>query len=133
MTADENTRQTPNLSAVRATIDQADAVGRSVGTLADLTDIADQLQAHIEALLPAARAHAEQMWRGDTPWYSLTARLDRIQNQIGEGLGAGVLGAHVQVRLLAIDCAWLLERYGRNHAGSESARCCTCAGPVRGN
>lgn len=117
MTADEKTRQTPTPSAVRATIDQANVAGRGVGTLADLTDLADQLRAHIEGLLPAGRAHADQMWRGHTSWYSLTARLDRIQNQIGEGLGVGVLGAHVQVRLLAVDCAWLLERYG-----SESTR-----------
>ncbi|RYJ26495.1 hypothetical protein CU044_3788 [Streptomyces sp. L-9-10] len=117
MTADEKVRQTPTLSAVQATIDQADAAGRGVGTRTDLAGIADQLQAHIKALLPAGRAHAAQMWRGDTSWYSLTARLDRIQNQIGEGLGEGVLGAHVQVRLLAVDCQWLLERYG-----SELAR-----------
>ncbi|MFJ9031094.1 DUF6415 family natural product biosynthesis protein [Streptomyces sp. NPDC102274] len=121
MTADEKTRQTPNLNAVRATINQADAAGHGVGTRADLTDIANQLQAHIEALLPAGRAHAAQMWRGGQCWYSLTARLDRIQNQIGEGLGVGVLGAHVQVRLLAVDCQWLLERYGSERAGSESA------------
>ncbi|MEV6422284.1 DUF6415 family natural product biosynthesis protein [Streptomyces sp. NPDC051662] len=100
MTADENTRQTPNLSAVRATIDQADAVGRSVGTLADLTDIADQLQAHIEALLPAARAIAEQMWRGDTPWYSLTARLD-----LAQGMDRG--------RALPVHLAHRVQVYGR--------------------
>ncbi|MGW6598518.1 DUF6415 family natural product biosynthesis protein [Streptomyces sp. NPDC055036] len=122
MTANEETRQTPTPGAVRATIDQAVSAGRGVGTLPDLTAIADQLRTHIEALLPAGRAHADQMWRGDTSWYSLTARLDRIENEIGEGLGTGVLGAHVQVRLLAVDCAWLLERYGTDHAGSESAR-----------
>ncbi|MFE4370505.1 DUF6415 family natural product biosynthesis protein [Streptomyces sp. NPDC056835] len=120
MTADEKIRQTLTLSAVRATIDQADAAGRGVGSRADLAGIADQLRAHIEELLPIGRAHAEQMWRGDTSWYSLTARLDRIQNQIGEGLGVEVLGAHVQVRLLAVDCQWLLERYGSERAESES-------------
>lgn len=112
--------QTVATTAVQATIDQANVAGRGVCTRVDLTDLADRLRVHIEALLPVGRAHAAQMWRGDTHWYSLTARLDRIQHQATQDLGKGVLGAHVQVRLLAADCLWLLERYGSDLAGSEA-------------
>ncbi|MFE2031908.1 hypothetical protein ACFXBB_01355 [Streptomyces scopuliridis] len=71
--------------------------------------MADQLRAHIEALLPAAKAHADQMWQGGA------CAIRR---------GAKEVAAHVQVSLLARDCKWLLGRYSKSLAvtGEEVSR-----------
>ncbi|MFD5747657.1 DUF6415 family natural product biosynthesis protein [Streptomyces sp. NPDC127033] len=108
---------------IRAVIDRAHAAGLGTGSRGDLTDLAWLLQRHIEgSLLPAARADADRMWRGGTDWISLTGRLDRISRLASEGLRQGVLGAHVHVRTLAVDCQWLLERYGQELAGTGATR-----------
>ncbi|MFE2745147.1 DUF6415 family natural product biosynthesis protein [Streptomyces scopuliridis] len=86
--------------------------------------MADQLRAHIEALLPAAKAHTDQMWQGGSCWYSLTARLDAIRRGAKEEHAESRLAAHVQVSLLARDCKWLLGRYSESLAvtGEEVSR-----------
>ncbi|MCL7380147.1 DUF6415 family natural product biosynthesis protein [Streptomyces sp. 35G-GA-8] len=104
------------------TIDRARQVGSGTRTRDELAELAAALRAHIGELLPVARSGADRLWRGGTDWYRLTARLDSIQRHAGEELGDGVLATHVQVRLLALDCQWLLERHASDLTGAESAR-----------
>lgn len=104
---------------IQAVIDQAHSLGRGIGARADLADLAGRLRTHITALLPAAQAHADQLWRGGTAWYTLVSRLDSIRHDAAEGLAAAPLAAHVQVRQLSLDCEWLLTRYGADPAGAE--------------
>ncbi|MFD5781125.1 DUF6415 family natural product biosynthesis protein [Streptomyces sp. NPDC126933] len=104
---------------IQAVIDQAHSLGRGIGARADLADLAGRLRTHITALLPAAQAHADQLWRGGTAWYTLVSRLDSIRQDTAEGLAVAPLAAHVQVRQLSLDCEWLLTRYGADLAGAE--------------
>ncbi|MFD5114621.1 DUF6415 family natural product biosynthesis protein [Streptomyces sp. NPDC058391] len=104
---------------IQAVIDQAHSLGRGTGARADLADLAGRLRTHITALLPAAQAHADQLWRGGTAWYTLVSRLDSIRQDTAEGLAVAPLAAHVQVRQLSLDCEWLLTRYGADLAGAE--------------
>ncbi|MFE4371464.1 DUF6415 family natural product biosynthesis protein [Streptomyces sp. NPDC056835] len=104
------------------TVDRARQVSSGTRTRDELSELAAALRGHIGELLPVARSRADRLWRGGTDWYRLTARLDSVQRHAEEELGDGVLAAHVQVRLLALDCQWLLERHASDLTGAESAR-----------
>ncbi|MFE1957333.1 DUF6415 family natural product biosynthesis protein [Streptomyces sp. NPDC059479] len=93
-------------------------LGSEPGSRAELREDLAELRGHIASLLPSARQRANRVGHGSPEWYSLTTRLDRIEEQAErKTLGEGTLGAHVQVRRLALDCAWLLR-----YSSTEAAR-----------
>ncbi|MGX1852071.1 DUF6415 family natural product biosynthesis protein [Streptomyces sp. NPDC055299] len=79
----------------------------------ELTELESELRGHIDRLLPAVRESVDKLWHGGTVWHQRISRLDGIERQVGQGLGAGVLSAHVQVQLLAKDCQWLIDHQGQ--------------------
>ncbi|MEV0034667.1 DUF6415 family natural product biosynthesis protein [Streptomyces sp. NPDC050804] len=105
-------RQTDATSAVQAAIDRARAVGYRAGTQEELDRLTTDLRAYATEMLPVAQAQVDQMWRGSREWYVLSSRLHSISTDAEQPLAGGTLAAHVQVRLLALDCEWLLTRYG---------------------
>ncbi len=80
---------------------------------AELTELEAELCGHIHRLLPAAKAAVDKLWHGGAAWHQQISRLDGIERQVGQGLGAGVLSAHVQVQQLAKDCQWLIDHQGQ--------------------
>ncbi|MFE4175079.1 DUF6415 family natural product biosynthesis protein [Streptomyces sp. NPDC056909] len=105
-------RQTDAASAVQAAIDRARAVGYRAGTQEELDRLTTDLRAYATEMLPVAQAQVDQMWHGSREWYVLSSRLHNISTDAEQPLAGGTLAAHVQVRLLALDCEWLLTRYG---------------------
>ncbi|MFF3754557.1 DUF6415 family natural product biosynthesis protein [Streptomyces sp. NPDC002018] len=110
-------RQADATSAVRTVINRARAVGYRAGTHEELDRLATDLRGYATELLPAAQAEVERMWRGSREWYVLSSRLHSISTDAEQPLATGTLAAHVQVRLLALDCEWLLTRYGPPRPG----------------
>ncbi|MGW6744193.1 DUF6415 family natural product biosynthesis protein [Streptomyces sp. NPDC055025] len=90
----------------------AQAAGHGAGAHEELAGLATDLRAYATEMLPAAQAQVDQMWRGSREWYVLGSRLHNISTDAEQPLAGGTLAAHVQVRLLALDCEWLLTRYG---------------------
>ncbi|MFE7127977.1 DUF6415 family natural product biosynthesis protein [Streptomyces sp. NPDC057617] len=115
-------RETDAASAVQIAIDRARVVGHGACTHEELDRLAGELRGHITQLLPVAQARADRLWRGSREWYVLAARLNSISTEVEEPLAASRLAAHVQVRLLALDCAWLLTRYDADLPEQEPAR-----------
>ncbi|WP_405985798.1 DUF6415 family natural product biosynthesis protein [Streptomyces sp. NBC_00872] len=115
-------RQTDATSAVQAAIDRARAVGYRAGTQEELDRLTTDLRAYATEMLPVAQAQVDQMWRGSREWYVLSSRLHSISTDAEQPLAGGTLAAHVQVRLLALDCEWLLTRYGTTRPERVSKR-----------
>ncbi|MEV7427017.1 DUF6415 family natural product biosynthesis protein [Streptomyces sp. NPDC091212] len=78
----------------------------------ELATVAVALREHIEAMLPAAEAHADTLWRGGQEWYGLRSTLDAIRGEIAAAPPLTPRSGHVRVELLRRWCAWLLEKYG---------------------
>ncbi|QXE36314.1 hypothetical protein KQY30_20810 [Streptomyces sp. GMY02] len=104
--------QTSTASAVRAAVDRARAVVHEADTHEELNKLAEELRDYISQMLPIAQNQTDRMWRGSREWYVLTSRLNGISTEAQQPLAASKLAAHVQVRLLALDCEWLFMRYG---------------------
>ncbi|MFD7223535.1 DUF6415 family natural product biosynthesis protein [Streptomyces sp. NPDC059892] len=119
---DANAETEAAIARWQSSIDQARQVTSGTRSRDELSELAAALRGHIAELLPTARAEAGRLWRGGTDWYRLTARLDSIQRHAARALGTGVLTAHVHVRLLALDCQWLLEHYAPDPAGADPTR-----------
>ncbi|MGW6743800.1 DUF6415 family natural product biosynthesis protein [Streptomyces sp. NPDC055025] len=115
-------RQTNAKSAVQTAIDKARLVGYGAGTHEELDRLATDLRGHVAQILPVARAQVDQLWRGSREWYVLATRLNSISTDAEQPLATGKLAAHVQVRLLALDCEWLLTRYGEELPGEGTGR-----------
>ncbi|MFD8965016.1 DUF6415 family natural product biosynthesis protein [Streptomyces sp. NPDC059568] len=115
-------RQTSAISAVQTTIDKARAVGYRAGTHEELDSLATELRDHVAQMLPVAQDRTDRMWHGSREWYVLATRLSSISSEAEQSLATGKLAAHVQVRLLALDCEWLLTRYGADLPGQEPPR-----------
>ncbi|MEU8919068.1 DUF6415 family natural product biosynthesis protein [Streptomyces nigrescens] len=77
-----------------------------------LAELETELCGYIGCLLPTAREAADKLRHG-TEWHQRLARLDGIKRQVEQGLGEGVLSAHVQVQQLALGCQWLIEHGGQ--------------------
>ncbi|MEV7678664.1 DUF6415 family natural product biosynthesis protein [Streptomyces sp. NPDC088341] len=114
-------RQTDATSAVRTAIDRARAVGYEAGTHEELDRLATDLRAYATEMLPVAEAQTERMWHGSREQYVISSRLKSISTEAEQPLATGILAAHAQVRLLALDCEWLLTHYGPAPARSGSA------------
>ncbi|MFJ7997370.1 DUF6415 family natural product biosynthesis protein [Streptomyces sp. NPDC096310] len=110
MTAHSETR--PTTSAIQATLAEAAALGGTRADLSELAAIGAELRRHIAALLPAAEAHVEGLWRGGQEWYGRRSRLDNVQRHVTEQMTSSPLSAQVYVAILLRDCTWLLEHYG---------------------
>ncbi|WP_066950860.1 DUF6415 family natural product biosynthesis protein [Streptomyces lushanensis] len=108
-------RQTDATSAARSAIDRARGVGYRAGTHEELDLLATDLRAYVTEMLPVAQAQAERMWHGSREWYVLNSRLHSISTEAEQPLATGTLAAHVQVRLLALDCEWLLTHFATTH------------------
>ncbi|WP_221505353.1 DUF6415 family natural product biosynthesis protein [Streptomyces eurocidicus] len=67
------------------------------------------MRRHRDALLPGARGHVDDMWRGSLEWYRSRSTLDRVESSGDHPLGSAVLGDLTHVMQLARDCRWLLE------------------------
>lgn len=115
-------RQSDATGAVQTAIDKARVVGHGAGTHEELEGLAAELRGHVAQMLPVAQARADRMWRGSREWYVLALRLNGISTEAERPLAISKLAAHVQVRLLALDCEWLLTRYGGDLPAKESAR-----------
>ncbi|MGS2588115.1 DUF6415 family natural product biosynthesis protein [Streptomyces hebeiensis] len=103
----------PATEAIQAALDRATDLGRATGTIEQLQTLADELRGHVRALLPAAQAHADRLWKGSREWYLLVSRIGNARRATETRTApAGVLEAHVRVQLLAMDCRWLLSEYG---------------------
>ncbi|AXK34542.1 hypothetical protein DVA86_19705 [Streptomyces armeniacus] len=101
------TTEAVDVRAIRATVDRAlRPLARPARP--DMVELEQQLREHVELLLPAAEAAAEELWHGSVQWYECRAQLDRIRLDVARDLGDSPLSAHVQVRHLARDCAALL-------------------------
>ncbi|MFF3762711.1 DUF6415 family natural product biosynthesis protein [Streptomyces sp. NPDC001922] len=98
-------------ATVQAAIDRALLTGTGRLDPDELTRLEATLREHITALLPAADAATDRLWRGSLAWYTRRARIDGIRHQAGQGLGDGPLSAHIQVTTLARDCQWLLAEH----------------------
>ncbi|MFD5737071.1 DUF6415 family natural product biosynthesis protein [Streptomyces sioyaensis] len=79
----------------------------------ELTGLESELCSYIHRLLPAAKKAVDKLWHGGIAWHQRISRLDGIERQVGQGLGTGVLSAHVQVQQLAKDCQWLIDHQGQ--------------------
>ncbi|MEU7178702.1 MULTISPECIES: DUF6415 family natural product biosynthesis protein [Streptomyces] len=79
--------------------------------LSELAELETILAGHIALLLPYVAAESDHLRPRSGEWYRQKAHLRGIERQVQQGLGDGVLSAHVQVRQLARDCQWLLERH----------------------
>jgi hypothetical protein len=89
---------------------------------ADMDTLATILSDSITLLLPAGRIHANGMWRGGIPWSTLNTRLAGIKHRAEAGLGTdGPIAAMTRLRTLALDCQWLMNRYGPGMSGSGPA------------
>ncbi|WP_329453897.1 DUF6415 family natural product biosynthesis protein [Streptomyces sp. NBC_01497] len=97
---------------IHASIEQAREAGCGQSSPSEMAALADRLTRHIRQMTPTAQAAVDELWHGDTRWYSLRTRLDGIEHQAARSLGEGALAAHVELGLLAADTAWLLTRYG---------------------
>ncbi|WP_066955897.1 DUF6415 family natural product biosynthesis protein [Streptomyces lushanensis] len=106
----------------QATIARARAAECAAGGHEELAELAADLSVHIARLLPTARARVDEMWHGSREWYVLSTRLSSISAEAEQPLDTGTLAAHVQVRLRALDCEWLLTRYGADLHAEEPAR-----------
>ncbi|WP_046500822.1 DUF6415 family natural product biosynthesis protein [Streptomyces odonnellii] len=109
-------------SAVRAAVDKARAVGYGTGSHEELNKLATELRGYITQLLPVAQARADHMWHGSREWYVLTSRLHGITTEVERPLAVAKLAAHVQVRLLALDCEWLSMWYGTDLPTADPTR-----------
>ncbi|MFI7099919.1 DUF6415 family natural product biosynthesis protein [Streptomyces sp. NPDC050161] len=74
-----------------------------------LITLESELCGYIGRLLPAAREAAGKLPRDSAEWHRRISRLNGIELQVEQGLGEGVLSAHVQVQQLARDCRWLID------------------------
>ncbi|MYT17001.1 hypothetical protein YWIDRAFT_06593 [Streptomyces sp. SceaMP-e96] len=79
----------------------------------ELSKLEAELCGYIAQLLPPAKKAVDKLWHGGTAWHQQISRLDGIERQVGQGLGTGVLSAHVQVQQLAKDCQWLIDHQGQ--------------------
>jgi len=75
-----------------------------------LLELEDLLRGHIQQLLPAAEAAVGRLWRGGTAWWNAKTTLDAISEDVGRGLGEGLISAQKHVARLARHCRWLLAR-----------------------
>lgn len=98
-----------DLDAMRYTISRARGQSSVPLRYDELTELESELRGHIDRLLPTTREAVDRLWHGGTVWHQQISRLDGIERQVGQGLGTGVLSAHVQVQQLAKDCQWLLD------------------------
>ncbi|MGS2586550.1 DUF6415 family natural product biosynthesis protein [Streptomyces hebeiensis] len=103
----------PPTDAIQAALVRAADVGRAAGTIEQLQALADELRDYVRVLIPAAQAHADGLWKGGRDWYLLVSRIGTARRAAeSDAAPAGLLEAHVRVRLLATDCRWLLSEYG---------------------
>ncbi|MFG2863188.1 DUF6415 family natural product biosynthesis protein [Streptomyces sioyaensis] len=114
VSAGEATATDPNgndldLDTVRYTISRARGQSSVPLHYAELTELETELCGYIGRLLPAAKKAVDKLWHGGIAWHQRISRLDGIERQVGQGLGTGVLSAHVQVQQLAKDCQWLID------------------------
>lgn len=102
-----------DLDTVRYTIGRARGQSSVPLHYDHLAELEAELCGYINRLLPTAKKTADGLWHGGTAWHQQISRLDGIERQVGQGLGSGVLSAHVQVQQLAKDCQWLIDHQGQ--------------------
>ncbi|MFI2257456.1 DUF6415 family natural product biosynthesis protein [Streptomyces tubercidicus] len=102
-----------DLDKVRCTISRARGQSSVQLHYDELTALESELRGYIAQLLPAVKNAVDKIWHGATAWHQQVSRLDGIERQAGQGLGTGVLSAHVQVQQLAKDCQWLIDHQGQ--------------------
>ncbi|WP_328547701.1 DUF6415 family natural product biosynthesis protein [Streptomyces platensis] len=112
-TATDLKGQDLDLNTVRYAISRARGQSSAPLNHEALTELEAELCNYIDRLLPAAKEAVAKLWHGGTAWHQQISRLDEIEHQVGQGLGAGVLSAHVQVQQLAKDCQWLINHQGQ--------------------
>ncbi|MEU3986767.1 DUF6415 family natural product biosynthesis protein [Streptomyces platensis] len=112
-TATDLKGQDLDLNTVRYAISRARGQSSAPLNHEALTELEAELCTYIDRLLPAAKEAVAKLWHGGTAWHQQISRLDGIEHQVGQGLGAGVLSAHVQVQQLAKDCQWLINHQGQ--------------------
>ncbi|MGW7249014.1 DUF6415 family natural product biosynthesis protein [Streptomyces decoyicus] len=109
-TATSHARRAPlDLNTVRYTISRARGQSSAPLNHEALTELETELSSYINRLMPAAKEAVAKLWHGGTAWHQQISRLDGIERQVRQGLGAGALSAHVQVQQLAKDCQWLID------------------------
>ncbi|PJJ03700.1 hypothetical protein BX264_4090 [Streptomyces sp. 2333.5] len=102
-----------DLDTVRFTISRARGQSNVPLHYGELTELESELCGYIDRLLPSAKGAVDKLWHGGIAWHQRISRLDGIERQVGQGLGTGVLSAHVQVQQLAKDCQWLIDHQGQ--------------------
>ncbi|MEU8784340.1 DUF6415 family natural product biosynthesis protein [Streptomyces sp. NPDC048637] len=112
-TAADLNGQDLDLNSVRYAISRARGQSSAPLNHEALTELETELCGYIGSLLPTAKAAVDKLWHGGIAWHQQISRLDGIERQVGQGLGTGVLSAHVQVQQLAKDCQWLIDHQGQ--------------------
>ncbi|WP_435604419.1 DUF6415 family natural product biosynthesis protein [Streptomyces sp. bgisy130] len=102
-------QQPIDVATIRASIARAQTLRRESPELDELVELEALLRGHIEVLLPEVQAAYDRLWRGSVGWSRGAGRLSGVRFQVRQGLGEGVVSAHVQVNQLARDCQWLLD------------------------
>ncbi|WP_405838923.1 DUF6415 family natural product biosynthesis protein [Streptomyces platensis] len=102
-------QQPIDVATIQTSIARAQTLRRESPELDELVELEALLRGHIEVLLPEVQAAYDRLWRGSVGWSRGVGRLSGVRFQVRQGLGEGVLSAHVQVNQLARDCQWLLD------------------------
>ncbi|MFF5567915.1 DUF6415 family natural product biosynthesis protein [Streptomyces sp. NPDC012623] len=122
---------TPARPAIEATLAEAAGLAGLRASPSELATVTVALRQHIEAMIPAAEAHAATLWRGGHEWYGIRSTLDGIRAETEQPAKPLTrMSGYVRLELLRRWCEWLLEHYGPDATQEDRMFCAYCNEPI---